>query len=84
MESNLPTAVRNQAHSTVAQTLPDPDVCSAKWAVIGKVVDCLVRTPLDCGYASGFGYGFLCCHPESPKIVEKTELTRHARHPLGQ
>jgi hypothetical protein len=42
-ESTSHTSDGNQSHSTVVETLPHANVCNAKWAVIGKVVDCLVQ-----------------------------------------
>ena len=72
MEDKLNTRDGNQLNTKPERTLPDENVCRAKWAVIGKVADCLVQAPRNCAYALSFGHGFLCHHPDRQRIVEHT------------
>ncbi|MBI5386982.1 MAG: hypothetical protein HZA90_20100 [Verrucomicrobia bacterium] len=55
-----------------AQVLPAPAICRARGAGFGDYVDCLVEPPFKCPHALGFGYAFLCQHPQRSEIVEHT------------
>jgi hypothetical protein len=60
--------VRNQ------KRLPDPEICRMRYLWEGfDFSACLVENPNSCKHAFGFGFGFLCCHPDR-RSLEKAGL----------
>ncbi len=56
----------------LAQLVGAPEQCRARESGCGDYVDCLVDDPSQCAYATKFGRGFLCRHPQKHLIAERT------------
>lgn len=57
--------------------LPDPSICRAQ-RVLPTLVECLVVKPRPhgCPYATPFGSGIFCEHPERERIIAAHDLGR--------
>ncbi len=66
---------RKSAHAA-AHEIAD---CRAESVGIVGFAECLRAGPNACAYALPFGYAFLCRHPRTSEIIEKTQKEKPRR-----